>query len=606
MSASELPPARHAKFSYGRVLRLLAGGAVVAALIALLGDGFRDILRAKHLRDCRGYFKQIGLALNAYHDQYGSFPPAYVAGPDGSRLHSWRVLILPFLGHDDLYRQYTFDESWDGPHNRLLIAKMPEAYSCAESGGTDRGLTSCLAVLGRATAWPEQYSARRMDFHDGISNTIQLVECANSDVVWTEPRDLTHQEAMTFDQPTPGRKPSSAHRPDDGFLVLMGDGTVRRINVKILRDVFRSLLSINSGAPLAGVEWPADAFPEPAPLPSPRSAADFRRTDVWPHPSAPIVPGRNYVYCATFAIAWESACQQFGGRPLQLVGDPPLAQALNEHLFPASSLAEDCYLAAAGPGNDGFRKQLAAQMQRKFPGFVPVLIDPDKQDHIVQLYAYLFKALPFHVAFDAIRDPPLVFGDGDDRLAVAGFGTMNLSDDWRADQLRSQVTILDYVSDDDFVVSLRTANWRDVIVLAKMPAEKNLGAAITAVRNRIARPDPETDGHLMATESLAIPKLTFSLERVYSELVPREIVGTSLYISIAKQIIKFRIDETGAVLESESVIVGDNGHTPRFPAGQRKFIFNRPFLIYLIERDAEEPYFAAWIENPELMENLHR
>ncbi len=55
-------------------------------------------------------------------------------------------------------------------------------------------------------------------------------------------------------------------------------------------------------------------------------------------------------------------------------------------------------------------------------------------------------------------------------------------------------------------------------------------------------------------------------------------------------------------MESEAVIVGDNGHTPQIPAGKRKFVFDRPFLICLTEREADQPYFAAWIENAELME----
>ena len=58
------------------------------------------------------------------------------------------------------------------------------------------------------------------------------------------------------------------------------------------------------------------------------------------------------------------------------------------------------------------------------------------------------------------------------------------------------------------------------------------------------------------------------------------------------------------MLESEAVIMGDNGHIPSMPAGKRKFVFDRPFLIYLIERGADQPYFAAWIENTEFMDRI--
>ena len=39
-----------------------------------------------------------------------SWPPAYLADRDGKPMHSWRVLILPFLEQQELYRAYHFDE----------------------------------------------------------------------------------------------------------------------------------------------------------------------------------------------------------------------------------------------------------------------------------------------------------------------------------------------------------------------------------------------------------------------------------------------------------------------------------------------------------------
>jgi hypothetical protein len=46
---------------------------------------------------CSNHLRQIGLALHNYHDFYGSLPPAFVADSHGKPIHSWRVLILPFM-----------------------------------------------------------------------------------------------------------------------------------------------------------------------------------------------------------------------------------------------------------------------------------------------------------------------------------------------------------------------------------------------------------------------------------------------------------------------------------------------------------------------------
>src|SRR5258707_563040 len=66
---------------------------------------------------CKNNLKQIGLALRAYHDEWGSFPPAFVADDDGHPIYGWRTLILPQLDQSPIYSAYRFDEPWDGPNN---------------------------------------------------------------------------------------------------------------------------------------------------------------------------------------------------------------------------------------------------------------------------------------------------------------------------------------------------------------------------------------------------------------------------------------------------------------------------------------------------------
>jgi hypothetical protein len=50
--------------------------------------------------------KQLALAMHNYHDTHGRLPPAVVYGEDGKALLSWRVLLLPFIEEDNLFRQF--------------------------------------------------------------------------------------------------------------------------------------------------------------------------------------------------------------------------------------------------------------------------------------------------------------------------------------------------------------------------------------------------------------------------------------------------------------------------------------------------------------------
>src|SRR3990172_9467251 len=98
------------------VIGILLLGMVVFLLLP--GSG-RSHNAASRRTACKNNLHQIEMALHYYHDKYHCFPPAYVADASGRPLHSWRVLLLPFLEQENLYRQYRFDEPWDGPHNRL-------------------------------------------------------------------------------------------------------------------------------------------------------------------------------------------------------------------------------------------------------------------------------------------------------------------------------------------------------------------------------------------------------------------------------------------------------------------------------------------------------
>src|SRR5260370_743998 len=71
---------------------VVCGGVVIALLLPQTSS--REPARRSQ---CKNNLKQIGLALHNYHDVYGSFPPAYFVDASGKPMHSWRVLILPFL-----------------------------------------------------------------------------------------------------------------------------------------------------------------------------------------------------------------------------------------------------------------------------------------------------------------------------------------------------------------------------------------------------------------------------------------------------------------------------------------------------------------------------
>ncbi|PHR93508.1 MAG: hypothetical protein COA78_32740 [Blastopirellula sp.] len=148
---------------------------------------------------CSRNLEQIGKALHNYHASHGSFPPAYLADDSGKPMHSWRVLLLPFMNEQALYKQYNFNEPWDGPNNIQLLDQMPEVYACPTSHSHHQGCSSYVAVLGPKTVWPGAASTSFAEITDGTEATLMLVEINESCTPWLEPKDISYEKAlMTF------------------------------------------------------------------------------------------------------------------------------------------------------------------------------------------------------------------------------------------------------------------------------------------------------------------------------------------------------------------------------------------------------------------------
>lgn len=198
---------------------------------------------------CNDNMRHIVLALQNYHDVYRRFPPAYVADKDGKPMHSWRVLLLPFLEGKTLYDQYRFDEPWDGPNNRRLAAQMPLHYLCSTSGRDSirPPLTRYVAVVGPGTIWPGAASTRASDAVDGTDRTILVVESSDAPVHWMEPCDLDVQTLPLEINPQNGKGISSKH-PGHGAHVAMVSGSVVFLpREKTTPQQLRALLTIAGG-----------------------------------------------------------------------------------------------------------------------------------------------------------------------------------------------------------------------------------------------------------------------------------------------------------------------------------------------------------------------
>jgi hypothetical protein len=577
----------------------LAQGLLLASLAAAIVGGvflWMSTWSAKQRAQARSHLQQIGLALHQYHDAVGHFPAAYVPGLDGRPQQSWRTVLLPYLGEADLAAAYRGDEDWQSDQNRTLLARRPEAYANPGWAPPERSQTRLVAVVGPRAMWPEQYALSREQVRDGTSNTVMLLESRTVTPYWTEPRDLSHDDVADLRQ----QNPQKFQQARGGTtLVLFADGRVRAVALdRIDEEIWNGLLSPNGGQPLAGVDWPPEVLhviDGTSRLPEVRPSTAFHRTNVVATPDAPLQAGRNTAYCCTLQLAWQQLAQRLG-EPPKLTDGSALAESFSARPFSEEFLNPRDYLATAASAAEVGR--IESELAQRFPGVTSQLLPnvsgatPD----VFVLFAFLQKSLGFVAKYEALTEP-LPFATTDGAVSVPAFGFRKLDEDRSIDrQWRDQIAVLRYQPAGDIVLRLDVRGGADEIYLARIPRPETLQAAIEfTLAAATEKSEPPATG-----DQLAVPVLSLGIQHEFPELARREIVGFPQRIQSAHQIIRFRLDELGAVLRSEALVIGEFGSSDPPPSHPWRLVFDRPFLVLLRQRDAAQPYFALWVEDPRL------
>jgi hypothetical protein len=183
-----------------------------------------------------------------YQQGHGRLPSAVVYGEDGTSLYSWRVLLLPYIEQDGLYKEFHLDESWDSPHNIQLLPKMPRIY--APPGRKAKTVpayhTVCHVFVGKGAAFEGREGLNlAADFPDGTSNTVLVVE-AGEPVPWSKPDDLRYDP----DGPLPPLR--CLFR--DGFRAGFVDGSRHWLPKTASEATLRALITRNGGDK-PGLDW---------------------------------------------------------------------------------------------------------------------------------------------------------------------------------------------------------------------------------------------------------------------------------------------------------------------------------------------------------------
>jgi hypothetical protein len=218
------------------------------ALLKMLFDAVQAARRAAISSQSQSPLNQLLLALHNYHDAHAQFPPAYFADENGKPMHSWRVMLLPYVEEGALYKAYNFSEPWNGPNNSKLANKIPSVYR-SPSESESNTFANIVALVGPGTAFPGSSSTKLSEFADGQENTILLTEITRSDIPWLEPRDLRVEE-MSFrvnDKTKPSISAVYWRRP---YVVFADSIHAYGVSNDISPDALKAIMTIAGHEPV--------------------------------------------------------------------------------------------------------------------------------------------------------------------------------------------------------------------------------------------------------------------------------------------------------------------------------------------------------------------
>ncbi len=334
------------------------------------------------------------------------------------------------------------------------------------------------------------------------------------------------------------------------------------------------------------------------------SSKDLKETVIVPTLDTPTPEGKNIIWCSSFQLTWNELRNQVVGEPVKISGAQEIADRLNRAKETETDLPPDSYYIASGWAFEGKVEQIQNQMAKKFPKVALPKFIPAPGEFV--LFSYLTARVRFTLPYFPNDDHFAFRSSSGKEISVVCFG-IRASDESDKKELRRQVGVLysrtrhddpDEIIEDDaqeWVLDLCKDSEPNQIVAACVPFKQTLGGTLDYVSSLIAKLQP-SDFHV--NDVMLVPEIGMKVQHEYDEIEGK---GRSFlnkdfltaHIAKAVQMIDFRLDRSGAALESTTFVF--------VSAAPRRFIFDHPFLIYMKKREAERPFFVMWVDNAELM-----
>lgn len=251
-----------------RWIQAIAIAGMILLAVLLLLPAVQQSREAARRTQSRNNLKQLGLALDNYHDTFQRWPSGGTFDQNGRGMHGWGIALYPYLEASTLHQWIDYDQPWNAPYNAGCYAcRLP--YFINPS--IDPGYTSVLRknefAISHYSANSNLLSANsgvKLSEIESRSGTFAMGELGGDFVPWGCPYNWRPLRGLTDAPRTYGRIENI------GGNFLMADGSVRWI----APDASQEVISKLRGSNLAGDEAERLGIKRPSSFPYPADARD--------------------------------------------------------------------------------------------------------------------------------------------------------------------------------------------------------------------------------------------------------------------------------------------------------------------------------------------
>lgn len=112
------------------IVEFLVVAAIVVTLVGIVLPAIQRTRESARRIQCTNNLRQVGLALDMYHQTHGALPPGWLSERTRHSAFGWAGRLLPYLDQSGLYARLDFDVRVNSSRNELARGTVVQPFCC--------------------------------------------------------------------------------------------------------------------------------------------------------------------------------------------------------------------------------------------------------------------------------------------------------------------------------------------------------------------------------------------------------------------------------------------------------------------------------------------